>query len=130
MGTRVNIAIAMTITFTCLSPNAAIAKQSSSINRPENTEAYSTVGDVLVKVTLRESLPNAFGGYDETPADMARVLGEFAANGWLNLVGGCCGSTPAHIAAIAQAVHGRAPRMLPQAAQALRLSGLEPLVVA
>lgn len=75
-------------------------------------------------------LPNAFGGYDETPADMARVLGEFAANGWVNLVGGCCGSTPAHIAAIAQAVKGRAPRMLPQAARALRLSGLEPLAVA
>ena len=75
-------------------------------------------------------LPNAFGGYDETPADMAAVLGEFAANGWLNLVGGCCGSTPAHIAAIAQAVRGRAPRMLPQAARALRLSGLETLAIA
>lgn len=75
-------------------------------------------------------LPNAFGGYDESPADMARVLGEFAANGWVNLVGGCCGSTPAHIAVIAQAVKGRAPRMLPQAARALRLSGLEPLAVA
>lgn len=75
-------------------------------------------------------LPNAFGGYDETPADMASVLGEFAANGWLNLVGGCCGSTPAHIAAIAQAVRGRAPRMLPQAARALRLSGLEALAIA
>ena len=75
-------------------------------------------------------LPNAFGGYDESPADMARVLGEFAANGWVNMVGGCCGSTPAHIAAIAQAVKGRAPRQLPQAARALRLSGLEPLAVA
>ena len=75
-------------------------------------------------------LPNAFGGYDETPADMASVLGEFAANGWLNMVGGCCGSTPAHIAAIAQAVKGRAPRMLPQAARALRLSGLESLAIA
>jgi 5-methyltetrahydrofolate--homocysteine methyltransferase len=75
-------------------------------------------------------LPNAFGGYDETPDDMARVLGEFAANGWVNLVGGCCGSTPAHIAAIARAVRGRAPRLLPQAARALRLSGLEPLAIA
>jgi 5-methyltetrahydrofolate--homocysteine methyltransferase len=75
-------------------------------------------------------LPNAFGGYDESPADMAKVLGEFAANGWVNMVGGCCGSTPPHIAAIAQAVQGRAPRMLPQAARALRLSGLEPLAVA
>jgi 5-methyltetrahydrofolate--homocysteine methyltransferase len=75
-------------------------------------------------------LPNAFGGYDETPADMARILGEFAGQGWVNMVGGCCGSTPAHIAAIAQAVKGRAPRMVPQAARALRLSGLEPLAVA
>ncbi len=75
-------------------------------------------------------LPNAFGGYDETPADMARILGEFAGQGWVNMVGGCCGSTPAHIAAIAQAVKGRAPRMVPAAARALRLSGLEPLAVA
>jgi 5-methyltetrahydrofolate--homocysteine methyltransferase len=75
-------------------------------------------------------LPNAFGGYDETPADMARVLGDFARRGFVNMVGGCCGSTPAHIAAIAQAVKGLAPRHLPQAAQALRLSGLEPLAVA
>lgn len=75
-------------------------------------------------------LPNAFGGYDESPEDMAQVLGEFAANGWVNMVGGCCGSTPAHIRAIAQAVRGRAPRMLPQAQRALRLSGLEPLAVA
>lgn len=75
-------------------------------------------------------LPNAFGGYDETPEDMAQVLGEFARNGWVNLVGGCCGSTPAHIAAIAKAVRGLAPRMLPQAQRALRLSGLEPLAVA
>lgn len=75
-------------------------------------------------------LPNAFGEYDESPAEMAAVLGEFAANGWVNLVGGCCGSTPAHIAAIAQAVRGRAPRVLPAAVPALRLSGLEPLAVA
>jgi 5-methyltetrahydrofolate--homocysteine methyltransferase len=75
-------------------------------------------------------LPNAFGGYDESPADMAGVLGEFAADGWLNLVGGCCGSTPAHIAAIAQAVRGLPPRPIPAAVPLLRLSGLEPLVIA
>jgi 5-methyltetrahydrofolate--homocysteine methyltransferase len=75
-------------------------------------------------------LPNAFGGYDETPADMAAVLREFAANGWLNLVGGCCGSTPPHIAAIARAVRGLAPRRIPDFTPALRLSGLEPLVIA
>jgi 5-methyltetrahydrofolate--homocysteine methyltransferase len=75
-------------------------------------------------------LPNAFGGYDETPADMAAVLREFAGNGWLNLVGGCCGSTPPHIAAIAAAVRGLAPRVPPAPDPLLRLSGLEPLVVA
>ena len=74
-------------------------------------------------------LPNAFGGYDETPADMARVLGEFAGQGWVNLVGGCCGSTPAHIAAIAAAVRKLPARRVPAADSAMRLSGLEALVV-
>jgi 5-methyltetrahydrofolate--homocysteine methyltransferase len=73
-------------------------------------------------------LPNAFGGYDETPADMATVLREFALDGFVNLVGGCCGSTPPHIAAIAQAVKGIKPRRIPAHNAALRLSGLEPLV--
>jgi 5-methyltetrahydrofolate--homocysteine methyltransferase len=72
-------------------------------------------------------LPNAFGGYDETPADMAAVLGEFARSGFVNLVGGCCGSTPDHIRAIAAAVKGLPPRQPVTAAPALRLSGLEPL---
>ena len=76
-------------------------------------------------------LPNAFGGYDESPADMASVLGDFAAQGWLNLVGGCCGSTPAHIAAVAQEMRKYRPRPLPALAETatLRLSGLEPLRV-
>ncbi len=92
--------------------------------------ALSRIAECQVTCYPNAGLPNAFGGYDEAPADMAKVLGDFAANGWVNLVGGCCGSTPAHIAAIAQAVKGRAPRMVPQAARALRLSGLEPLAVA
>jgi 5-methyltetrahydrofolate--homocysteine methyltransferase len=74
-------------------------------------------------------LPNAFGGYDETPDDMARVLGDFAKQGWLNLVGGCCGSTPAHIAAIAKAVKAHAPHRIPPPVVAQRLSGLEPLTI-
>lgn len=93
-------------------------------------EELSRLAECYVSCYPNAGLPNAFGGYDETPDDMARVLGEFAANGWVNMVGGCCGSTPAHIAAIARAVRGRAPRLLPQAARALRLSGLEPLVIA
>src|SRR3954469_10261013 len=93
-------------------------------------EELARIAACYVTCYPNAGLPNAFGGYDESPADMAAVLGDFAANGWVNLVGGCCGSTPAHIAAIAKEVRGRAPRMLPQAAQALRLSGLEPLAVA
>jgi 5-methyltetrahydrofolate--homocysteine methyltransferase len=90
----------------------------------------SRIAECYVTCYPNAGLPNAFGGYDETPSEMAAVLGEFAANGWVNLVGGCCGSTPAHIAAIADAVRGRAPRLLPQARAALRLSGLEPLAIA
>jgi 5-methyltetrahydrofolate--homocysteine methyltransferase len=77
-------------------------------------------------------LPNAFGGYDETPEQTAAVLGDFAAQGWLNLVGGCCGTTPAHIAAIARAVAPHQPRHLPEPVESrpLSLSGLEPLSVA
>ena len=75
-------------------------------------------------------LPNAFGAYDETPAEMAAVLGDFAANGWVNLVGGCCGSTPAHIAAITAAVTGKKPRVVPAPVHILQLSGLETLTVA
>ena len=93
-------------------------------------EELARVAECYVTCYPNAGLPNAFGGYDETPADMAAVLGEFAAAGFVNLVGGCCGSTPAHIAAIAQAVRGKKPRALPAAAPALHLSGLEPLTVA
>ena len=92
-------------------------------------EALAGIAACATTCYPNAGLPNAFGGYDETPADMAAVLGEFAGNGWLNLVGGCCGSTPAHIAAIAAAVRGKKPRAIPAPAPLLRLSGLEPLVV-
>jgi 5-methyltetrahydrofolate--homocysteine methyltransferase len=92
-------------------------------------QELSGLASCYVSCYPNAGLPNAFGGYDETPADMAAVLGEFAANGWVNLVGGCCGSTPAHIAAIAAAVRGAPPRRPPPAEHRLRLSGLEPLVV-
>ena len=74
-------------------------------------------------------LPNAFGGYDETPDQTSSVLREFAANGWLNIVGGCCGTTPAHIKAIAEAVRGLKPREIPKPEPYMRLSGLEPLTL-
>jgi 5-methyltetrahydrofolate--homocysteine methyltransferase len=74
-------------------------------------------------------LPNEFGDYDETPEQMARVLGEFAAAGWLNIVGGCCGTTPEHIRAIAQSVAQYPPRQRPELPAYSRYSGLEPLVL-
>ena len=92
-------------------------------------EELARIAPCYVSCYPNAGLPNAFGGYDETPADMARVLGEFAARGFVNLVGGCCGSTPAHIAAIAVAVRPHAPRRPARPEPALRLSGLEPLAV-
>ncbi|HRC58032.1 MAG TPA: methionine synthase, partial [Kofleriaceae bacterium] len=74
-------------------------------------------------------LPNEFGGYDDTPEHMSRVLGELAREGTLNLVGGCCGTTPEHIAAIASAVAGVRPRGKVTPRPLMRLSGLEPLTI-
>jgi 5-methyltetrahydrofolate--homocysteine methyltransferase len=74
-------------------------------------------------------LPDELGGFPETPQEMAAVLGEFAAAGWLNIVGGCCGTTPQHIAAIAQAVQRYPPRQRPSVPPLLRLSGLEALTL-
>jgi 5-methyltetrahydrofolate--homocysteine methyltransferase len=72
-------------------------------------------------------LPNALGEYDQTPDEFATIMGEFAAAGWLNLAGGCCGTTPAHIAALVERLHGLPPRVPPTPPRVLRLSGLEPL---
>jgi 5-methyltetrahydrofolate--homocysteine methyltransferase len=83
------------------------------------------ISDTLVCAYPNAGLPNEFGHYDESPADMARQLGEFAASGLVNIVGGCCGTTPDHIKAIAAAVAGKAPRLIPTITPALRLSGLE-----
>ncbi|MBP3985209.1 homocysteine S-methyltransferase family protein [Pseudoxanthomonas helianthi] len=80
-----------------------------------HVETLATVADSFVSAHPNAGLPNAFGEYDETPEEMAATLKEFAQSGLLNLVGGCCGTTPAHIKAIADAVAGIAPRKLPQA---------------
>jgi 5-methyltetrahydrofolate--homocysteine methyltransferase len=85
--------------------------------------------DTFISCYPNAGLPNAFGEYDETAAETAAALAEFAASGLVNLVGGCCGTTPEHIAAIAAAVAGRVPRGIPRIAPAMRLSGLEPLTV-
>jgi 5-methyltetrahydrofolate--homocysteine methyltransferase len=93
-------------------------------------EALAGVADCWISCYPNAGLPNAFGGYDETPDTTARLLREFAADGLAHIVGGCCGTTPAHVAAIAGAVQGLPAR--PPAARAERFttfSGLEPLVI-
>lgn len=84
----------------------------------QHVDVLAQVADTHVSAHPNAGLPNAFGGYDETPEDMAAVLREFADSGLLNLVGGCCGTTPAHIAAIAAAVRGLPPRQVPALADA------------
>ncbi|MCB9998777.1 MAG: methionine synthase [Methylobacteriaceae bacterium] len=86
----------------------------------------SRVADTLVCAYPNAGLPNEFGLYDESPDYMASLIREFATSGLVNVVGGCCGTTPDHIAAIARAVEGLAPRAVPAVAPRLRLSGLEP----
>jgi 5-methyltetrahydrofolate--homocysteine methyltransferase len=78
----------------------------------QHIEALARVADCAVSAHPNAGLPNALGGYDETPGEMAKTLGEFARDGLLNIVGGCCGTTPEHIAAIAEAVRGVPPRIL------------------
>ncbi len=92
-------------------------------------EELSQIAPVPISCYPNAGLPNAFGGFDETPDIMATDLGEFASNGWLNIVGGCCGTTQAHIKAIADAVHGLLPRRLATPEPYTRLSGLEPLTI-
>ncbi len=87
------------------------------------------VADTLVCAYPNAGLPNEFGQYDETPEFMARLIGEFAQAGLVNIVGGCCGTTPDHIAAIAAAVAPHKPRIVPEIEPKLRLSGLEPFTL-
>jgi len=89
----------------------------------------SRVADCYLLVYPNAGLPNAFGGYDETPETMQTHIGEWAQSGFLNIVGGCCGTTPAHIKAFAETVEGMAPRVIPEIAPAMRLSGLEPFAM-
>ncbi len=87
------------------------------------------VADTLVCAYPNAGLPNEFGQYDESPEYMARLIGEFAVSGLVNVVGGCCGTTPDHITAIAEAVAPHRPRVVPQIEPRLRLSGLEPFAL-
>src|SRR5262245_53504797 len=90
-------------------------------------QELSRVAPVYMSVHPNAGLPNAFGGYDETASETSAILRDFAANGWVNIVGGCCGTTPEHVRAIAEAVRGLKPRVPPRPEAHLRLSGLEPL---
>ncbi|ULP34821.1 methionine synthase [Mycolicibacterium rufum] len=87
----------------------------------------SRIADTFVSCYPNAGLPNAFGEYDESPKRQAGYVADFAEAGLVNMVGGCCGTTPAHIAEIAKVVEGKAPREVPEIPLATRLSGLEPL---
>jgi 5-methyltetrahydrofolate--homocysteine methyltransferase len=93
----------------------------------QHVQSVSRVAGVNVSVHPNAGLPNEFGEYDDTPEYMAEQLREFAESGFLNIVGGCCGTTPSHIKAIADAVSDVAPRKKPELKSTCRLSGLEPL---
>lgn len=93
-------------------------------------QELARVADVPVSAYPNAGLPNEFGGYDETPAQMAQSLRSWAADGLVNIVGGCCGTTPDHIRAIAEAVKDVTPRVPPAPDRAMRLSGLESFTMA
>ena len=92
-------------------------------------EELARVCDCFVSAHPNAGLPNAFGGYDETPEELADEVADWAKQGFVNIVGGCCGTSPDHIAAIAKLVDGVAPRARPVIEKKLRLSGLEPFNV-
>ncbi|HYM83509.1 MAG TPA: methionine synthase [Candidatus Dormibacteraeota bacterium] len=87
------------------------------------------IAPVPVSAYPNAGLPNALGGYDEVPSTTAGEIGAWARDGLVNIVGGCCGTTPEHVRALAEAVRGIAPRRPPRVEPALRLSGLEPLTI-
>jgi 5-methyltetrahydrofolate--homocysteine methyltransferase len=95
-----------------------------------HVRTLSQIADALIMVYPNAGLPNELGEYDEAPATTAALVGEWARAGQVNVLGGCCGSTPAHIAAIAGAVRGLPARKLPVPAVRTRLAGLEPMTMA
>ncbi len=99
----------------------------AELMRPYVAE-LARVADVYISAHPNAGLPNAMGGYDETPHEMACQIEPWAAEGLVNMVGGCCGSTPAHIAHVREHVMKYAPRQLPTVAPKMRLSGLEAFV--
>ena len=94
-----------------------------------HVQALSPLADTLVMVYPNAGLPNDLGEYDEQPHTTAAFMAEWVADGLVNIVGGCCGSTPAHIAAMARAVAGKRPRTVPNPRPRLQLSGLDPMLM-
>jgi 5-methyltetrahydrofolate--homocysteine methyltransferase len=92
-------------------------------------EELSRLAHTFTLAYPNAGLPNAFGGYDETPGSMIAVMREFLEEGWINIVGGCCGTTPEHVRAFADAARGLAPRTPPPRDERPRFAGLEPLVI-
>ncbi len=95
-----------------------------------HVKVLSEIADTLIMVYPNAGLPNELGEYDEMPDTTAALVGEWAEHGQVNILGGCCGSTPAHIAAMAKAVASLSPRKLPVLEPVTRLAGLEPFVMA
>jgi 5-methyltetrahydrofolate--homocysteine methyltransferase len=94
-----------------------------------HVEELSSIAPVYMSCYPNAGLPNALGEYDETPQTMSATVREFAANGWINIIGGCCGTTPDHVRAIREVVKDLPPRVPPKVEQHLRLSGMESLTV-
>lgn len=92
-------------------------------------EELANVASVRISAHPNAGLPNEMGAFDMTPADFAEQVGEFAENGWLNIAGGCCGTSPAHIEALAKRIEGVSPHKQNQALPLTRLSGMEPLTI-
>ena len=92
-------------------------------------EELSKIANVYTSLYPNAGLPNEFGGYDESPEMMVSVLEGFAKEGFINIVGGCCGTTPEHTKAFAEITKKYKPRIIPEVKTYLSLSGLEPLVI-
>src|SRR5918994_1707593 len=113
-----------------LGPTNRTASLSPDVNNPGfrniTFDELARISDGPTSAYPNAGLPNEFGEYEETPEMMAAEILEWARAGWLNIVGGCCGTTPDHLRAIAEAVSGHPPREIPEIPKKLRLSGLEP----
>ena len=95
-----------------------------------HVQALSPIADALIMVYPNAGLPNDLGEYDEEPLTTGGLIGDWADQGLINIVGGCCGTTPRHIAAMAEAVANSPPRALPSPAPMTRLTGLDPMIIA